>query len=475
MKRKLLTYILLLFSTLLFGQGAAGCWRVISAGQNFSMAVKSDGTLWGWGQNSNRLGLGLGNLADQNLPIQIGTANDWLTVSAGAVHTLALKTNGTLWAWGNGQFGQLGNGLFNSATPNVTQIGTANDWTEISAGNRFSLAIKNNGTLWAWGWNNTGQLGDNTTVDQNVPIQIGTATDWLRIDAGDQHSLGVKTNGTLWSWGNNTSGQLGNGNNTTSLIPIQIGTLTNWLLVSAGVNHSIATDNSNFLYTWGNNTNGQLGDGTNTSNNTPNAVSFSIDGTPSLCIAISAGNTFSLIIKNNNTLWSSGFNTSGQLGLANNTNVNAFNQVGTGNTWQTISAGDVHSLALETTLDLWSTGRNMEGQLGIGTNTASNTFQFVTCPNTPLTNDDFVTINSKPIVSPNPSNGIFTLTYYLENETTTTIKLTNVQGQLISEFRKDYAIGLQNEEVDLSNQSSGIYFLSLTKDTTTTVMKIIKQ
>ncbi|WP_396195287.1 RCC1 domain-containing protein [Flavobacterium sp.] len=147
MKRKLLTYKLLLFCTLIFGQGSNGCWRVISAGQNFSMGVKSDGTLWGWGQNSNRLGLGLANLADQNLPTQIGTANDWLTVSAGAVHTLALKTNGTLWAWGNGQFGQLGNAIFNSATPNVTQIGTATDWVEISAGNRFSLAIKNNGTL----------------------------------------------------------------------------------------------------------------------------------------------------------------------------------------------------------------------------------------------------------------------------------------------------------------------------------------
>ncbi|MBP8157253.1 MAG: T9SS type A sorting domain-containing protein [Flavobacterium sp.] len=475
MKKKLLTYTLLLFSTLFFGQGTAGCWRVISAGQNFSMAVKSDGTLWGWGQNSNRLGLGLANLANQNLPTQIGTANDWLTVSAGAVHTLALKTNGTLWSWGNGQFGQLGNGIFNSATPNVTQIGTATDWVEISAGNRFSLAIKNNGTLWAWGLNNTGQLGDNTIVDQNIPIQIGTATDWLRIDAGDQHSLGVKTTGTLWAWGNNASGQLGDGTNTTSLIPIQIGTLNNWLLVSAGVNHSIATDNTNFLYTWGNNVNGQLGDGTNTSNNSPNAVSFSTDGTPSLCIAISAGNTDSLIIKNDNTLWSSGFNSSGQLGLGNNTNVNVFNQVGTSATWQGISAGDIHSLALETTLDLWSTGRNMEGQLGIGTNTASNTLQFVTCPSTPLNNDDFATINSKPIVSPNPSNGIFNLTYYSENDMTSTINLTNIQGQLIREFKKYSTIGLQNEYFDLGNQSPGVYFLSLTNDNTTTVIKIIKQ
>ncbi|MFN3968569.1 T9SS type A sorting domain-containing protein [Flavobacterium sp.] len=474
MKKKLLTYTLLLFSTLLFGQGAAGCWRVISAGQNFSMAVKTDGTLWGWGQNSNRLGLGLANLADQNLPTQIGTANDWLTVSAGAAHTLAVKTNGTLWAWGNGQFGQLGNGIFNSATPNVTQVGTANDWVEVSAGNRFSLAIKNNGTLWAWGWNNTGQLGLNNLIDQNLPIQVGTANDWLRIDAGDQHSLGVKTTGTLWAWGNNTSGQLGDGTNTNSLIPIQIGTLNNWLLVSAGVNHSIATDNSNFLYTWGDNTNGELGDGTNTSNNSPNAVSFSTDGTPSLCIAISAGNTDSLIIKSDNTLWSSGFNSSGQLGLGNNTNVNAFNQVGTGNTWQGISAGDIHSLALETTLDLWSTGRNFEGQLGIGTNTAANTLQSVTCPTSALSNNSFVLNSSRPLVSPNPTNGFFNLNYYLLNPSAVTFKLTTIQGQVISEFKSNKSNGFHTEVLDISSQSKGVYFLTIINDIHNLTLKVIK-
>ena len=272
MKAKLVVFVVLTtFSFSLIGQGA-GCWRVISAGENFSLAIKANGTLWGWGINGNRLGLGLGNLANQNLPVQIGTDNDWQTVSAGSTHSLAIKSNGTMWSWGNGQFGQLGNGTFNSATPNVTQIGTATDWSSVSAGYGFSLAIKTNGTLWAWGLNNSGQLGDNTLIDKNLPVQIGTATDWLRIDAGGQHSLGVKTTGSLWAWGNNTNGQLGNGNNTNSPIPIQIGTLSNWSLVSAGFDHSLATDNSNLLFSWGNNVNGQLGSGNNTASNTPRPV-----------------------------------------------------------------------------------------------------------------------------------------------------------------------------------------------------------
>src|SRR6478672_11749336 len=270
----LVSAMTLLLSVNVFAQAGLGCWRVISAGENFSLAIKTDGTLWGWGQNSNRLGLGLGNLANQNLPIQIGTANDWATVSAGNVHSLAVKTNGTLWSWGNGQFGALGNGVFNSATANVTQVGIANDWLAVSAGNRFSLAIKTNGTLWSWGLNNTGQLGLNNVIDQNLPVQVGTSNNWVRIDAGNQHSLAVDAFGFMYAWGNNTFGQLGDGTNTTSLIPIVITSVNNWSLVSAGYDHSMALDNNNMLYTFGNNVNGQLCDGTNTASNTPIPISI---------------------------------------------------------------------------------------------------------------------------------------------------------------------------------------------------------
>lgn len=470
MKTKLLLLVVLsTFSFSVSGQGTTGCWRVISAGENFSLAIKQDGTMWGWGINSNRLGLGLGNLANQNLPIQIGTDTDWQTVSAGSTHSLAVKLNGTLWSWGNGAFGQLGNGVFSSATPNVTQIGTATDWFSVSAGYGFSLAIKTNGTLWAWGLNNTGQLGDNTLVDKNLPIQVGIATDWLRVDAGGQHSLGVKTTGTLWAWGNNTFGQLGNGNNTTSQVPIQIGTLTNWSLVSAGFDHSLAIDNSNFLFSWGNNVNGQLGSGNNTASNTPTQVQFTADGTPSFCIAISAGNTHSLILRSDSSLWSSGFNTSGQLGQGTNTNTNAFSQVGSSTNWIIISAGDPHSLVLQNNFDLWSTGRNIEGQLGIGTNTNANTLQAITCPVSLSANDQGMLESFR--VYPNPTSDFMTIAPIFEFSEKGIITITNMQGQLIQ------TVSFENtttQTIDMSNQSSGIYILSITSENRTYQTKIVK-
>ena len=475
MKKLLLTTVFaLFFSVLTFGQTGTGCWRMVSAGQNFSMGIKIDGTLWGWGQNGNLLGLN-GNMANQNLPIQIGTANDWATVSAGNVHTLAVKTNGTLWSWGNGQFGQLGNGLFNSATWTVTQVGTANDWLTVSAGNRFSLAIKTNGTLWSWGLNNFGQLGINNLIDQNLPVQVGTASNWFKIDAGNQHSLAIDNAGFIYAWGNNAFGQFGNATNTNSLLPIAVSTSNNWAEISAGWDHSMALDSSGILFTFGNNTNGQLCDGTNTASNVMVPISFSNSGVVTQYIAISAGNSFSLAIKNDNTLWSGGFNSSGQLGLGNNTAVNILNQVGTSNTWFAISAGDVHSLAMETTTSLWSTGRGIEGQLGVGTWVSNNTMQSVGCPTTTLSNNTALLDKTTISVYPNPTNNIVNINYNLEDSSTVILRLTNIQGQIISETKVDKSNGLQTDSIDLSNESAGMYFLTITSGNNSHTTKIIKQ
>lgn len=473
-KLLLILSFILASSSLIYSQVGSACWREISAGQNFTLGIKADGTLWGWGQNSNLLGLGLGNLANQNLPIQIGTDTDWLTVSAGTVHSLAVKTTGTLWAWGNGQFGQLGNGVFNSATPNVTQVGTATDWIRVSAGNRFSLALKTNGTLWSWGWNFTGQLGNGlNTPDLNLPAQVGSANDWQKIDAGDQHSLAIKTTGTLWAWGNNTFGQLGDGTNTTSLSPILIGTVTNWNVISAGTDHSMAIDGNNILLTWGNNTNGQLGDGTNTASNVPIAISFASSGAVTLYIEASAGQTHSLAIKSDNTLWSCGFNNQGQLGLGNLVNTNVLSQVGTANTWSAISAGHTHSHAVDSNTDVWSTGRGLEGELGIGSNTAFNTLQAVTCPTTPLTTNEIILL--KASVYPNPTNGMVNVSYNLEKTSKITLRVTNIQGQTIQETTMDKSSGFQTDSIDLSSLSNGMYFIAITNKIETLTTKVIKE
>jgi alpha-tubulin suppressor-like RCC1 family protein len=473
MKTKLqLLVITLLFASNVFSQVGSTCWREISAGQNFTLAIKSDGTLWGWGQNGNLLGLN-GNMANQSLPIQIGTANDWMTVSAGANHSLAVKTNGTLWAWGSGIFGQLGNGAFNNATWTVTQLGTANDWLKVSAGSAYSLAIKNTGTLWAWGLNTTGQLGIGSIVNQNLPTQVGISSNWSEIEAGHEHALALDNLGFVWAWGNNTFGQLGDGTNTTSLSPIQITTIPGWLDISAGFDHSLFLNGFGFIFSCGNNTNGQLGDGTNSASNV--MIPMTSTGTQFQYIAVSAGQTHSMAIQNNGTLSTCGLNNQGQLGLGNFANTNALTQVGIGTNWAAISAGFVHSEAMETTTDLWSAGRGLEGQLGVGSFTNSNLLVMVNCPTPTLANETHSLDKAEISLYPNPTNDIVNIDYNLDNSSKVLLSVTNIQGQIINEVIIDGNKGTQTETIDLSNQQSGMYFVTVTTENGSITRKVVKQ
>jgi len=475
MKKLLLTSIFTLLSfTTTFAQGGIACWREISAGANFTLAIKTDGTLWGWGQNGNLLGLGFFTVS-QNLPIQIGTANDWMTVSAGGNHVLAVKTNGTLWAWGSGLFGQLGNGAFNNATFTVTQLGTATDWFKVSAGSQFSLALKTNGTLWSWGLNSTGQLGDGTTVNTNIPNQVGISTNWSKIEAGDQHSLAIDNTGLLYSWGNNTFGQLGDGTNATVLSPALITSFPNCSEISAGFDHSMILNTNGFLFTAGNNTSGQLCNGTSTASNVFTPGTFG--GVQRIYVAISAGTAFSLAIRIDATLHSSGGNIFGQLAQGNNTPLNFLTQVGTNNNWFVISAGNTHFAALDNTTSLFSAGRDFEGQIAQGTNIFSyQTLQTVSCPTTPLSNNDLSLNPSTTVkVYPNPTNGIVNINYNIENATNIMLSVTNIQGQLISKTKLEKGSGLQTESIDLSSLSKGLYFISINSGNENYTSKVIKQ
>jgi hypothetical protein len=191
-------------------------WASISVGAYYTLALKTDGTLWQWGYDKN-----------SDIPIQVGTDTDWASVSAGQYHSLALKTDGTLWAWGSNFSGQLGIGNYPEQTVPV-QVGTDTNWASVSAKGNATYALKTDGTLWAWGYNDFGQLGIGNTTTQTVPVQVGTDTNWASVAAGYYHSLALKTDGTLWAWGQNNFGQLGIGNTTTQTVPVQVGTDTNW-------------------------------------------------------------------------------------------------------------------------------------------------------------------------------------------------------------------------------------------------------
>ncbi|MBF0554383.1 MAG: hypothetical protein HQK96_07445, partial [Nitrospirae bacterium] len=159
-------------------------------------------------------------------PIQIGTSTNWSSVSSGYTHTAGIKNDGTLWTWGYNVVGQLGNGT-NTDSLIPVQIGTST-WSSVSASALHTVGIKRDGTLWAWGYNSNGQLGDGTTTNRNLPVQIGTST-WSSVSAGNGYTMGVKSDGTLWAWGGNSSGRLGDGTTTDENSPVQIGT-SNWII-----------------------------------------------------------------------------------------------------------------------------------------------------------------------------------------------------------------------------------------------------
>lgn len=192
-------------------------WKQVEASYvRNGIAIKENGTLWGWGTNGGMLGSS--GVSTVNFPTQLWPGNDWEYISVGANHLLGLKTNGELWTFGGNANGQAGTG-FNQST--ARRLGEEY-WMYVSAGFQSSYAIKSDGTLWAWGRNDQSQLGDGTTIQRNAPVQIGTDSNWIAVEGGALHAVALKSDGSLWAWGNNQFGQYGNGTTTTSPTPLYI-------------------------------------------------------------------------------------------------------------------------------------------------------------------------------------------------------------------------------------------------------------
>jgi alpha-tubulin suppressor-like RCC1 family protein len=334
-----------------------------AAGQYHSVSIRPDGTLWAWGSNSSgQLGDGTTG-TDRISPVQIGSAADWQSVAAGSLHTLAVRADGTLWAWGVNNYGQLGDGTTTDQAMPV-QIGTATNWRSVAAGSLHSVAVRTDGTLWTWGRNGNGQLGDGTTTDHLSPAQVGTATTWLTVAGGEFHTAAVSTNGTLWTWGSNGNGQLGNGTTIQRNSPSQVGSVATWTSVTAGQFHTLALRADNTLWAWGYNNAGQLGDGSSAQRINPVQVGATVDW-----LTVAAGQSHTVAVSTAGTLWTWGLNTYGQLGSGNTTARAIPGQVGTATSWLRAVAGYTHSLSDQGCRTLWTWGRNGNGQLGDGTTT----------------------------------------------------------------------------------------------------------
>jgi alpha-tubulin suppressor-like RCC1 family protein len=223
---------------------ACGNQRVLAPG--YSLAIKRDGSLWGWGVNDSGQ-LGLGDTDERKSPSRVGTGSDWASVSCGWGQTMAIKRNGTLWGWGDGLMGQLGLGEAGPDTP--TQVESASDCTQVSCGDGFSLALKKDGSVWAAGTNNSGVLGIPGASAAFHFVRVGTDSDWAAVSTGGESVLALKRDGSLWAWGSNGLGELGLGDMRDRNAPTLQRSGRLWVQVSCG-GYSAGIQRDGSLWTW---------------------------------------------------------------------------------------------------------------------------------------------------------------------------------------------------------------------------------
>jgi len=320
--------------------GADVGWDQINASSNSSFSIKLNGTLWSWGISTYG-NLGLNTTATSSSPVQVGALTTWSSLKTGySSNGAAIKTDGTLWMWGQGLYGVNGQGnVIDYSSP--VQVGSDTNWRQISNSSGTAVATKTDGTAWSWGVNNSGGLGLNNTISTNSPIQIGSDTDWAILSHGGGEVTGaIKTDGTLWAWGENSNGAVGQNNTFDYSSPVQIGALTNWESISTGALGHIAKKTDGTLWSWGTNNYGGLGQ--NTTINYSSPVQIGSDTDWQTC---SMGNYFSGATKTDGSLYMWGYNLDGRADTLIAVHRSSPVQVGSLTSWVSISLGGSHTLA----------------------------------------------------------------------------------------------------------------------------------
>ena len=423
------------------------CWSKIESGSGHTLAILQDGTLWGWGGGIYGQ-LGDGTNLNRSLPIQIGTDNHWTEIAGGQVHSIAVKSDGTLWAWGKNTNGQLGDGTL--LTRNVPiQIGTATNWSKVMAGFQHSIALKTDGTIWAWGDNFYGQLGDGSFTDRLVPTKVGFQNDWASICAGIDSTGAIKNDGTYWAWGWNSSGQLGDGTSVDRVSPVHIGGPTTWQSVSMSTDgFTLAIKSDGTLWVCGYNYYGELGLGFSGGA----AYNLTQLGTDTW-MKVKGGYAFAKGIKSDGTLWAWGSNAYKVFGLVTVLGSNSPIQIGT-DTWQSVTSGNQFSIQLKSDGTLWGCGENFYTGSGITTGNSSVLVNAI-CPGLEVTENikktDFY-------IYPNPVIDKISLIGYNE-EDIESIKILDLIGKELISTNGSNVINVENLE-------AGIYFLQVCSNAT---------
>ena len=293
-------------------------------GSGSACEIRSPGTLWCWGANSTGA-LGLGDTTARGAPTQVGSDSTWTSVSEGNLHTCATRADSTLWCWGTNSFGELGNGSTTAATvPTQVSSPATTGWGLLTSGWGASCALRAD-TLWCWGDNQRGQVGDGTTTNRPTPVQVTVAavSGWRSMSNGDRHTCAISTGAALYCWGTNPEGELGQGNTGAYTGPVAIP--GSWSSIGVGQAHTCG-------------------------------------------------------IKTDGSLWCWGTNGNGQVGVGSTTNVTSPRQVGSATTWQQVTGGQYHTCATRADTTLWCWGLNSIGQLGDGTIVQRTTPVQVTVP-----------------------------------------------------------------------------------------------
>ncbi len=339
----------------------------VVAGIDYNVALKSDGTVWTWGYN-NYGELGLGDNVRHLEPTKVNIEGV-IDIAVGNHHTLLLKQDGTVWAMGLNNYGQLGNN--NTTNTNLpVQVQNLKNIIRIEAGANHSVALKSDGTAYSWGYNAYGQLGDNTTTRRSLPVEVRRIKDIKEISVGRHSTAALDMDGNVWVWGLNTSGQLGLGNKTNVILPTKLTTITNVKQVELGTNYGIIVTEDKEVYSFGVNNVGQLGIGNKTAKTVPTKV-MKEDGTALTNIEYVSAGTKHVIAKTQDGLaYGWGLDSNSQLGDEQTTNKLNPVEIKYDSTSDKITqvlevaAGDTHSILVKEDGTVWTTGKNNYGQIG---------------------------------------------------------------------------------------------------------------